>query len=292
MSGRRVDGADPTPATVRQVVTLAGRAPSLHNSQPWRWRLGTRSVELYVDRERHLPCIDPTGRGMIVSCGAALHHVVVAARGLGLTAQVTLLPDGGGADLLARVELAPGEADAESTADLLALGSRRTDRRRFTSWPVSEPRLSQLVGTAETWGPRAVAVVGATARWRLDTLVAQAQRHRSPDPARSLDPDEPADDLDPADGVIVLGGPSEERAAWLATGAGLSAMWIRAERGGLSLVPLTQPMEVAETRNALAVEVLAQQLVPHLVVRVGWLPIGRRQFPRTPRHPLADLLRA
>ncbi len=175
MSGRRVDGADPTPTTapvdtshpgsddpVRQVVALAGRAPSLHNSQPWRWRLGTRSVELYVDRERHLPRIDPTGRSMIMSCGAALHHLVVAARGSGLTALVTLLPDGGGADLLARVELAPGVVDAEATADLLALGSRRTDRRRFTSWPVPEPMLAQLAGTAEQWGPRAVAVVGAT----------------------------------------------------------------------------------------------------------------------------------
>jgi hypothetical protein len=135
-------------------------------------------------------------------------------------------------------------------------------------------------------------VVDAAVRWRVDTLAAQAQRHRAGLPAGMPGPDRPDDDdLDPTDGVIVLGGLTDDPAAWLATGLGLSAMWLRAEREGLAVVPLTRPIEVEETRNSLAADVLAGLLVPHLVVRVGWLPIGRRQFQRTPRRPLEEILR-
>ena len=60
--------------TVRSALMLAAAAPSVHNSQPWRWVVGPRSVHLYADLSRRLPATDPQGRDMIVSCGAALHH--------------------------------------------------------------------------------------------------------------------------------------------------------------------------------------------------------------------------
>ena len=319
--------ADP----VWQLAALAGRAPSVHNTQPWSWRLRPGCLELYADWRLQLHHTDPTGRSLVVSCGAALHHVVVASHALGFAAHVTRFPDGEDSDLLARVDLSPGTRGAEEIAQLVALGSRRTDRRRFTSWPVPEAKLVRLAETAEAWGPRAVPVVDVAARWRLETLAAQAQRRQASDVAvvreheewldhsdvdgvprtvvpRSADRpgshpprfddgvlEEGASDLDygldPADGIVVLGGPADDRSSWLATGMGLSALWLHAERGGLSVVPLSQVIEVAETRDSLAL-VLEGLTVPHLLVRVGWQPISRRELPRTPRRPLADLVRS
>ena len=48
--------------TVRSALELASRAPSVHNSQPWRWRIADRSVHLYADHARRLPATDPDGR--------------------------------------------------------------------------------------------------------------------------------------------------------------------------------------------------------------------------------------
>ena len=78
------------------------KAPSVHNTQPWRWRFGRNDAELHADRGRQLTATDPEGRDLMLSCGAALHHlrVALAARGLGCT--VDLQPDPGTATTSSR----------------------------------------------------------------------------------------------------------------------------------------------------------------------------------------------
>src|SRR5260370_32487881 len=53
------------------LIATAARAPSVHNTQPWRFRVGQAAIELYCDQHRKLR-LDPTGREMLISCGAAL----------------------------------------------------------------------------------------------------------------------------------------------------------------------------------------------------------------------------
>lgn len=55
---------------------LAGRAPSVHNTQPWMWRVGEHSLHLYANWDLNLPHTDPDARDLMVSCGAALNHCV------------------------------------------------------------------------------------------------------------------------------------------------------------------------------------------------------------------------
>jgi hypothetical protein len=87
--------------TVRSALELATRAPSVHNSQPWRWRIGDRSVHLYADHSRRLPATDPDGRDWIVSCGAALHHLRIALAASGISAIVQRMPNPSEPDHLA-----------------------------------------------------------------------------------------------------------------------------------------------------------------------------------------------
>ena len=68
----------PNMETVRAALLLANRAPSVHNSQPWRWRIGPHSLHLYAENSWHLEHADPDRRDLIVSCGAALNHCTVA----------------------------------------------------------------------------------------------------------------------------------------------------------------------------------------------------------------------
>ncbi|WP_308074928.1 hypothetical protein [Actinokineospora sp. PR83] len=171
------------PKTVRDALALACRAPSVHNTQPWRWLVGEHSVHLMADRTRALPATDPDGRDLLLSCGAALHHLRTALAGLGLAARVHLLPNPADADHLAAVEThhrAPEDSDIALAA---ALTRRRTDRRRYSSWPVPDEHLDLLVERAGAEGALLVPVTDPFDRQALTTGAAQAAAVQEHDPA-------------------------------------------------------------------------------------------------------------
>ncbi|MEU2092025.1 hypothetical protein [Nocardia beijingensis] len=68
----------PDRPSILAALRLAARAPSVHNTQPWRWVFDGRCLHLYTDADRLLPSTDPHGRQLVISCGAVLHHARTA----------------------------------------------------------------------------------------------------------------------------------------------------------------------------------------------------------------------
>jgi len=315
-----------SPEKARRLVSFAIRAPSVHNTQPWAWRIRPDGIDLYADESRRLDAADPTGRNLVISCGAALHHLRVAAGASGLLADVARLPSPTEPDLLAQVGFTRAPRPRSAAADLRAIRERRTDRRRFTSWRVPDERLSLLVKAVHDQGGHAVLVTDVMDRFRVDLMLAQAHRLRERDAAvieearrwtdrntpdgrpadhrstRPLMPPSPStrfaaellpDDgqgLGSGDGLVVLCADDDSRASWLRAGESLSALWLCAVRDRFSVVPLSQVIDVAETREALQHQVLGDRAVPLLLIRVGWQEISRSPLEPTVRRPLDDVL--
>ena len=306
----------------RRVLELACRAPSVHNTQPWWWRIVDDAIELHADRTRQLPVADPDGRSLVLSCGAALHHACVAATALGVPASVVRHPDDQDPDHLATLRL----GDAEPTAaDLQAVGvleARCTDRRRFTSWPVPEERLAALAATATAPGALVVPLTDVTARFRTELLVRQAMSSQEAEGSYAEEQrrwiDRSAVDgvpsaavakqvrahadrfnglpsgtevVEGSDGLLVVCSETDEAAGWLAAGEALSQVWLAATVEGLSVVPLSQVVEVPATRLTLRHHVLDGCTEPQLLLRLGWQEIGRSQLARTGRRPLTEVVR-
>lgn len=124
-------------------------APSSHNSQPWLFRVSRGAVELYADRSRALPIIDPEDRELVISCGCALFHLCVAMRYFGYAPRVDAFPDPRDQDLLARVYL--GDSGSSSLEDSELFGAmlrRRTNRKPFLNQKVSVSLLMRLQAAA------------------------------------------------------------------------------------------------------------------------------------------------
>lgn len=318
----------PPPVPLRELVELACRAPSVHNTQPWRWWVGGSRVRLYADRSRQLSHSDPEGRTLAISCGAALHHLQVAAEALGWEAVVRRCPDPADPDLLAVIDLAPGRVVPAAQERLEALRVRSTDRRRFTSWPLPAERLGRLAERAAIWGAMVVPVVDPGRQAVLEELMRRADEiersdqeyvaevapwvgSQGPDgvppssipevnPHRPVMPSRyrPGELSDPqgdpsefVEGLMVLCTLDDDTLAWLRCGETLSALWLATIDQGLSLLPLSQVTEVPRTRGELRHGVLRDLAWPQLMVRVGWQEITRGQLPRTQRRPVEEVLR-
>lgn len=139
----------PDSEVIRDAVMLAGRAPSLHNSQPWRWVVEGARLQLWADPRRLMYATDRSGRELTLSCGAVLDHLRVAMAAAGWNSSTERLPDPAEPDHLATLEFRP--ADTVTEAQRLraaAIHNRRTDRLPFAApvgWPVVEAQLRLAV---------------------------------------------------------------------------------------------------------------------------------------------------
>ena len=98
-----------------QIVAAATRAPSIHNTQPWRFVAGQDRLDVHLDTERALPVLDPTGRQQIISCGSSVEFAVVALTAAGYDVAVDLLTDDGDPDHLATVTVRGAGTPSEET---------------------------------------------------------------------------------------------------------------------------------------------------------------------------------
>lgn len=171
---------------IRYALAAGTLAPSIHNTQPWRFRVAAdqSAVHLLADRRRRLPVLDPAARQLTISCGAALLNVMVALAASGVSARIRLVPDPADPDLLAVVDIAGSGAAA--TSDKLArlapaVGQRRTVRSAFAPRPLPMPVLQALLEAASSQGVEARLVSTHGERAGVTHWTVAGQHHQEVD---------------------------------------------------------------------------------------------------------------
>jgi len=303
----------PDRETIHLALSLAARAPSIDDSQPWLWRVGPQSLHLYANSDRGAPDSDAEQRDVLLSCGASLHHCVVALAALGWRAKVERLPDPAEPDHLAALQLYPHPASGLDVVLAAAIPRQRNDWRPYGSWPVSAADIALI-------GARA-AHAGTTTR-RVESLpglghiVAQAVRRHAADYDqlgesvirggwyRSL-ADIPRWNTPESDSVVpqlsgtecaednavllALGTKEDSRLARLRAGEATSVVLVSATALGLASCPVAEPLQSAETRDELQANLVGIVGSPQMLLRIGWPQVNADPLPSPPRRPLADV---
>ncbi|MFD4293553.1 Acg family FMN-binding oxidoreductase [Rhodococcus sp. NPDC058505] len=320
-----MDALIPDTEVVRTAVDLACRAPSVHNSQPWRWRYDAGRLELSADPARLLVAADPRGRQLMISCGAALQHLTVALTALRWQTHIDLFPDPARPQLVAAMRFANNARPQSHDFDLLAaIRRRRTDRTAFAPLP-DTPLLRNLLGAAgaevtvtflgaDARPVLAEATASSLAARRYDAsyqaelrwwaghirdgdgipeaaLATRTERQRVPVGRRFPDPHGATrtdDGPDDESTVLVLSTTADDAAAWLRCGRALSAIALEATVQRLATCPLTHLTDIDRSRDIVRTLIPGAE-VPQLLLRVG-IPTRPTPLNDTPRRPIVEVL--
>ena len=308
-------------------LQLACRAPSLHNSQPWRWVATDRTVELYADPARLVRSTDAAGRESLIGCGAVLHHFRVAMAAAGWNTSVARFPDPADPLHLATVEFtAATVSDAQRRrADAILL--RRTDRLPLAAPPDCDV-LAAIVDECAGAGPVRVDAManefrGALAEashltewlrlydsdyhaelswWTADFLASEGIPHSSLITAAESDrvdvgrtfpvvarPERRSEVNDDQSHILVLSTEDDNPDSVIRCGEVLSAVLLEATMAGLATCTVTHVTEVPAGRDLVA-SLIGGDAIPQVLVRVGLAPALEAAPPPTPRRSVAHVL--
>lgn len=294
----------------------------MHNTQPWRFRISSDTVELRADQERMLPVTDPTGRAVYIACGAALLNLRLAAAVAGREPVVQILPWPDQPLLLATVRLAgphragPGERELHA-----AITQRHTNRGPFSGRAVPPAVVAELADAARV-EDAILHILDWNETARVLYLIRDAERDWLADPAyraelarwvggprdrdgipdsslgpRSPGPSAPVREFTPGrpglagyawfeehPQLAVLSTRFGGRAHWLLAGQALQRVLLTATARGIATCPLTQPLETADAW--LVRDPRSGREEPQMILRLGYgLPV-----PPTPRRPVPEVL--
>jgi nitroreductase len=305
-----------TSAEKNAIAASALRAPSVHNTRPWVLELrdDRRVAELYQRYDRALPRHDPRGRDLLISCGAALEHVLVAMRVLGWVPATTLFPDVEHPDLVARVRTAGRAAPSTmDTAAHAAVGRRHSERGPFATRAVGESTVARLVAANRVDGVGLRRIRDPVELTALARLLSHAAVVLRADRAyqRELSAwTAPVRDPAPGAGVaaphrvttvpwaglirrsttvpdvttlasrlghellLVVETPDDGPVDHVRAGMAAESVWLAATHAGLAGALLTQPFQLAQARAGL-VESLLLNGFPQLLLRLGHRAGGR-----------------
>jgi nitroreductase len=315
---------DLTEAQLAGCVRAATAAPSVHNSQPWRFRYRDGGVEVFADQTRRLEVIDPSGRELMISIGAAIFNLRLAMRLLGRVPAVRLFPDPAEPDLVAAVtpgSTAPPSAAVTALAD--AIPRRHTNRQPFARVAIPAAVLDELTDAARPEGGE-LRVADAVVRNAILNIVRTAEqrlrgqgRYRAEltdwtrprrgrldgVPARSFGPWDALEALplrdfgltlpqlrrgvepfEPFPTIVVLTTDGDTAPSWVASGQALQRILLVATTHNLAATPMSQPLEIPALRELVTDTTTGRWA--QVILRLGYAP----PTTPTPRRQLTDVL--
>ena len=313
---------------IANAVLLAGRAPSVHNSQPWRWVFENATLRLYVDPHRWVRHTDRTGREAIISCGAVLDHLRVAMAATGWQAHVERFPDPRNPNHLASIEFTPLEVVTDvQRRRAEAILQRRTDRLPLDCpiyWASFEPVLCSSVAESaamlEVLPDEARAQLAQASRlteflrredityqaelqwWTApfvayegvppETLASSLELHRV-DVAREFPSrgvgDRRAVVAEDRSKILVLSTESDAPADVLGCGEALSTVLLECTMAGMATCTLTHLVELDDSRDVVRT-LIDEHSKPQVLIRAGIAPAIEALPAATPRRPLDAVL--
>ena len=321
---REYPAAAPIQVRLRFLLRYAILAPSVKNTQPWRFAVQGNRVCLFAARTGGLSVTDPDRRELYISLGCALENLLVAGEHFGLGHEVTYFPEGSDAALAAAVLFTPGGTASASRAGIRldAILRRHNDNSVFQPVPVPVELRARLEACREDTGLRLELADDRFFRRWVNGLTSEADRLEFANPefreelgywigrgafgaprllsrlgqllVSRVDLGESVARQDrkivgSAALIGLVAARDDTHLTHLRTGQLFERLWLTATMLGVSIHPMSQTMRLPQLRAAVAELLPEPGWMPQHLFRVGFS--SRRETPhRTPRRPVGEVL--
>jgi hypothetical protein len=306
------------------LLSAAVAAPSMHNTQPWRFEVNGTVIDVFLDDARALPAEDPTGRAMRIAAGAATFNLRCAAASMGYSSWFGLTPDPAEPDLVARIVVEPTDSPDRILQDLFPqIPRRHTSREPVRPVQVSTEARMELTraamddGADLTWLPaekihevldllidtdlreigdwhrrdeRSHWVGGERTGDGIPSSVLGPRSAGYPAPVRDLGT-KPADrtrakaTFETEPALAILSTTGDSEADQLTAGLALERTLLVATREGLKAAFLNQPLEFDDLRRTVQ-RITGKPGFAHMVIRFGHSTVQSS----TPRRPVSTFV--
>jgi len=299
------------------LVNYAVLAPSTHNSQPWKFNISENTIRIFPDKSRWLQVADADQRELFISLGCALENLLVAADHFGFSYNVTYIADE--KDPSIAVELSPGTASTDPRL-FNAILSRRTSREPYENRTIEDSDLQILQSLSGDWNGTVYLTSDQGLKSSFRDLIIQADRFQYSDPNYKselghwlslgmmgprgvqaviaqlavvfldMGADQTKKDAALVNSTPVLGiiaTEENDRISQIKAGQAFERLWLEATARGLSVHPMSQTLEVSDTKAEM------QKFLPpgqHYVQQAFRLGYSKGEHDHTPRRPLQDVL--
>ena len=311
------------------LLNYAILAPSSYNSQPWKFNVSNDGISVFADESGWLSVADKDKREMYISLGCAIENLVIAAEHFGYNCSVSYFPgekDPVAKDLVAAVSLKQQPqaiASSSSSSSLFeAITSRRTSRQPFESRAISRQDMDALNRSSSSSDVSIILTEDPAAKERFRDLVIQADKVLYSDinfkselghwlslgvmgprgvgakiaqmEMVFLDPGpeqirRDADQINSTPCIGLISTSKNDSISSLKAGRAFERFWLAAAARGISLQPMSQALEVPETREELAalLPAGAEMREVQQAFRLGYC---EEQGAHSNRRPLEDAL--
>lgn len=170
---------------IRFLLRYAILAPSSHNSQPWRFSVSDRHVDVFMDKDRWLTVADADRRELRLSIGCALENLLIAAEHFGLKHDVAYFPEPGDDDLAATVRFDSDGSPSSVRPPVLfeMIAARRTSHMQHDGRSISEDVQKRLRECCVEEGIYLYLTSAVATKRRIDELIMRADLIQFADPA-------------------------------------------------------------------------------------------------------------
>ena len=309
---------------LRHLLRYTVLAPSTKNTQPWRFRVDDWAVHIYADLSRWQEVADPEQRELHMSLGCALETLLIAAAYFEFDVFPVFFPDPERATHVVTVEFARTGVIRTPEVERLfhAVPRRVTNHKVFRPEPIPSDILADLASAAEAPDLMVFLSDDEDTRRKVDWLNLEADRalFASAEYREEIghwvgqgvfgtpwllsklgelvytyiNVGERTARLDhevllsaPVVGVICTR--ENDRRTFVRAGQLLQRVFLKATAHGLALQPMSQTIEVPETKRAMRDLVSAhREWIPQQPFRLGFA--AERPKEHTPRRAVADVL--